>query len=60
MIDGTTALGREAGHLSFNLPLPSSPILRGAFVGSQIGALNAASTAAVPVVMSNGLQLSIL
>ncbi len=47
------------GHVSYSLPIPNNPSLKGVFVGSQIAVADAKSKNAIPGVFTNGLQITV-
>ena len=55
-ISGAVRTGVEAGHLAFALPIPQDPALAGAFISTQMAALDMAAQASFPVVTSNALR----
>ncbi len=54
----STAVG-IASHVFFPFPIPTTPSLRGAYIGAQIAVLDTASSNALPFVFSNGLTTTV-
>lgn len=45
-------------HVTFGLPIPNSSSLKGAFLGTQIAVFDLKSKNALPMVFTNGLQIT--
>ena len=48
-----------AGHVTFQMPIPASPGLAGVFLAAQVVAIDPASTAPVPLAVSNALRIKL-
>jgi hypothetical protein len=56
---GNVRSASALGHVTFPLPIPTTPSLVGLFLGTQLAGLDIASAAPIPFVTSNGLQLTV-
>jgi hypothetical protein len=48
-----------ANHVLFPFPIPNNSTLAGVFLGTQIAVLDAKSSSALPLVLTNGLQITL-
>jgi hypothetical protein len=48
-----------AGHCWIDMPIPSNPALAGIVIDAQLGAIDVASTAPLPLVLTNGVRVTL-
>lgn len=56
-LQAKTTVG-AVNHVSFGLPIPNTASLKGSFLGTQIAVLDAKSKNQLPMVFTNGLQIT--
>lgn len=56
---GNVRAATAFGHTTFNIPLPANPALAGFYFASQVAAFDVGSTAALPFVTSNSMQITL-